>query len=191
MTFRPFWVGISQFWSGRLGLWERAFHIQGRTREIFCKYKEYSLPQWNLLFSSFVGLYLLQLVLALGLERLNRDHQQQQGVRVPKGFEDFMDEQKMKQTMAYSGERSRFGSTHLVFSELFFLGLILWGFFPSLDNLLTRLSWNSVLTGLWFFMIPGFFNALLDLPFDYYQAFALKKNAVQPVRPSKFGFWIT
>ena len=88
------------------------------------------MPQWNLLFGSFVGLYLLQLVLTLGMERLNRDHQQQQGVRVPEGFEGFMDEQKMKQTIAYSAERSRFGSIHLVFSELVFLGLILWGFFP-------------------------------------------------------------
>jgi STE24 endopeptidase len=134
------------------------------------------LPQWNLLFGSFVGLYLLQLVLTLGMERLNRDHQQQQGVRVPEGFEDFLDEQKMKQTIAYSGERSRFGSIHLVFSELVFLGLILWGFFPFLDNLLRHLSWNAILTGLLFFAIPGLLNALLDLPFDYYQAFVLEEK---------------
>ena len=134
------------------------------------------MPQWNFLFAGFVGLYLVQLILTLGLERLNRDHQQKQGGRIPEGFEGFMDEQKMKQTIAYSGERSRFGSIQLVFSELFFLGLILWGFFPFLDNLLTRPSWNSVLTGLLFFMIPGFMNALLDLPFDYYQAFVLEEK---------------
>ena len=134
------------------------------------------MPQWNILFSSFVGLYLLQLVLTLEMERLNRDHQQKQGVRVPEGFEDFLDEQKMKQTIAYSGERSRFGSIHLAFFELFFLGLILCGFFPFLDNLLTRLSWNLVFTGLLFFIIPGFLNALLDLPFDYYQAFVLEEK---------------
>ena len=44
------------------------------------------MPQWNILFSSFVGLYLLQLVLTLEMERLNRDHQQKQGVRVPEGL---------------------------------------------------------------------------------------------------------
>lgn len=134
------------------------------------------MPQWNLLFGSFVGLYLLQLVLTLEMERLNRDHQQKQGLRIPEGFEDFLDEQKMKQTIAYSGERSRFGSIHLAFFELFFLGLILGGFFPFLDNLLTRLSWNLVFTGLLFFIIPGFLNALLDLPFDYYQAFVLEEK---------------
>ncbi len=134
------------------------------------------MPQWNLLFGSFVGLYLLQLVLTIEMERLNRDHQQKQGVRVPEGFEDFLDEQKMKQTIAYSGERSRFGSIHLAFFELFFLGLILCGFFPFLDNLLTRPSWNLVFTGLLFFIIPGFLNALLDLPFDYYQAFVLEEK---------------
>ena len=134
------------------------------------------MPQWNFLFAGFVGLYLLQLILTLGLERLNRDHQQKQGGRIPEGFEGVMDEKKMKQSLAYSGERSRFGSIHLVFSELFFLGLILWGFFPFLDNLLTRPSWNSILTGLLFFMIPGFLNALLDLPFDYYQAFVIEEK---------------
>ena len=87
--------------------------------EGYFRIKEYSLPQWNFLFGCFVGLYLMQLILTLGLERLNRDHQQKQGDRVPEGFEGFMDEEKMKQTIAYSGERSRFGSIHLVFSELF------------------------------------------------------------------------
>ena len=134
------------------------------------------MPQWNFLFGSFVGLYLLQLILVLGMERMNRDHQQKLSARIPEGFEEFMDEKKMKQAVAYSAERSRFGSTHLIFSELLFLGLILWGFFPFLANLLGRLSWNSVLTGLLFFAIPGVWNAILDLPFDYYQAFVIEEK---------------
>jgi STE24 endopeptidase len=126
-----------------------------------------------------MALYLLQLVFALGLERFNRDHLQKQGGQLPEGFEGFMDEQKMEQAAAYAGERSRIGSSHLVVSELFFLGLILWGFFPLLDNRLTRLSLPLVITGLLFFIIPGLINALLDLPFDYYQTFVLEE---------KFGF---
>ena len=137
------------------------------------------MPHWNFLFGSFVALYLLQLVFALGLERLNRNHMQEQGGLLPEGFAGFMDEQKMEQAAAYAGERSRFGSWHLVFSEVVFLGLILWGFFPLLDTLLTRLSLPLVLTGLLFFVIPGLINALLDLPFDYYQTFVLEE---------KFGF---
>jgi STE24 endopeptidase len=134
------------------------------------------LSQWNFLLGGFVGLYLLQVILTLGMERLNRDHQQEQGTRVPEGFAGFMDEQKMQQTIAYAGERSRFGSIHRVFSELVFLGLILGGFFPFIDTLLRHLSWNSVLTGLLFFAIPGVLNALLDLPFDYYQVFVLEEK---------------
>jgi STE24 endopeptidase len=146
------------------------------------------LPQWNFLFGGFVGLYLLPLVLTLGMERLNRDHEQKQGARVPEGFEGLMDEQTMKQTIAYSAERSRFGSIHRVFSELLFLGLILWGFFPLLDNLFKHLSWNSVFKGLLFLAIPGVLHALLDLPFDYYQAFVLEEK--YGFNRSTFKIWI-
>jgi hypothetical protein len=57
------------------------------------------LPHWNYFFGNFVALYLLQLIVTLALERLNRKYQQKQGGRVPEGFEGFMDEKKAMQTI--------------------------------------------------------------------------------------------
>jgi hypothetical protein len=60
---------------------------------------ESPLSHWNFLFGSFVALYPLQLIVTLAMERLNRKYQQKQGGRVPEGFEGFMDEKKVKQTI--------------------------------------------------------------------------------------------
>jgi STE24 endopeptidase len=147
------------------------------------------LPTFNFLFSAFLGLYLLQLLFGLWLEHLNRAYTRAQNGKVPEGFEEFIDARAMEKTAAYAQERSRFDSFQLLFSELFFLGLILFGFFPFLDERLSRFALPPLPAGLLFFIIPGLINALLELPFDYYETFVLEE---------KYGFnrstlfiWIT
>ncbi|MBI5583526.1 MAG: M48 family metallopeptidase [Deltaproteobacteria bacterium] len=147
------------------------------------------MPSFDLLFIAFLALYLLPLLFGLWLERLNRIHLRAQQGKVPEGFEKFIDARILEKTAAYAQESSRFGSFQLLFSELYLLGLILFGFFPFLDEHLSRFALSPLPAGLLFFIIPGVIDTLLELPFDYYETFVLEK---------KYGFnrstrsvWIT
>lgn len=82
----------------------------------------------------------------------------------------------MARTTAYSREKSRFGSFQLIISELFFLGLILMGFFPFLDERLSHWIQAPLPAGLLFCILPGLINSLLNLPFDYYATFVLEEK---------------
>jgi STE24 endopeptidase len=134
------------------------------------------LPPFNGLLIGFLALYLLQLSFSLWLAWLNRNYTKRENGRVPDGFEEFIDARTMGRTGAYSREKSRLGSFQLLFSELFFLGLILFGFFPYLDRLVTRWTDAPLLAGLLFFIIPGMINSLLELPFDYYETLILEEK---------------
>jgi STE24 endopeptidase len=134
------------------------------------------LPTFNFLFIGFLAVYLVQMSFRLWLEWLNRNHSRIQNGRVPDGFEEFIDARTMARTAAYSREKSRFGSFQLIISELFFLGLILVGFFPFLDERLSNWIQAPLPAGLLFFILPGLINSLLNLPFDYYETFVLEEK---------------
>lgn len=134
------------------------------------------MPEFTPLFLIFFFLYLFQTVFTFWLEHLNRRIARKEDGRVPEAFQDFISRAKMRQAAAYLQESSRFSSVQQLVSDLFLLGLILFGFFPFLDGLLSRLPLAPMLTGLLFFILSGLLRSLVDLPFDYYETFVIEEK---------------
>jgi len=137
----------------------------------------------------FLAIYFLELIFSLWLEVINRRHLKTQGGHVPKLFEGFIDGQKLSRIVAYTQENSRFGSFQQIFSDLILLVILLSGFLPFVDELARHWGLPFILSGLFFWLVPGFITTLLNLPFDYYHTFRIEE---------KYGFnkatiktWIT
>ena len=144
---------------------------------------------FNFLLIGFLALYFLQLIFSLWLEAINRRHLKTQGGQVPKPLEGFIDGQKLSRIVDYTQENSRFSSIQQIFSDLVLLVILLSGFLPFIDGLARHWGFPFILSGLFFWLVPGLITSLLDLPFDYYHTFRIEE---------KYGFnksdlktWIT
>jgi STE24 endopeptidase len=134
---------------------------------------------FNFLLAGFLAIYLLQLIFFLWLEKINRRHLESRGGHVPKPFEGFIDGQKLARIVTYTLENSRFASLQQFTSDIILLIIILSGLLPFVDELARRWGLPLILSGLFFWLVPGFISSLLDLPFDYYHTFVIEE---------KFGF---
>lgn len=131
---------------------------------------------FNLLLVGFLAVYFLQLIFSLWLEKVNRRHLERQGDHVPRLFEGFIDGQKLSQIVAYTQENSRFASFQQIISDLILLVILLSGFLPFLDELARHWGLSFILSGLFFWLVPGFISSLCDLPFDYYHSFVIEEK---------------
>jgi STE24 endopeptidase len=131
---------------------------------------------FNLLLLGFLTVFFLQLFFSLWLERVNRRYLESQGGRVPKLFEGFIDGQKLSRIVAYTRENSRLTSLRQVGSDLVLLVILLSGFLPYLDALAHGWGFSFILSGLFFWLVPGFISSLTDLPFDYYDTFVIEEK---------------
>jgi STE24 endopeptidase len=131
---------------------------------------------FNFLLAGFLAVYVLQLILSIGLERLNQRHLQRQGGHIPAVFEGFIDREKLASILAYSRENSRLETFQQITSGLILLVIILSGFLPFIDDISQRWGSSFILSGLFFWIVPGFITSLFDLPFDYYQTFVIEEK---------------
>ncbi len=131
---------------------------------------------FNLLLMGFLAVYFLQLIFSLWLEKVNRRYLESQGGQVPKPFEGFIDGQKLFRIVAYTLENSRFASFQQIISDLIFLVILLSGFLLFLDELTRRWGVPFILSGLFFWLVPGFISSVFDLPFDYYHTFRIEEK---------------
>lgn len=131
---------------------------------------------FNLLLIGFLVIYFLELIFSLCLEAINRRHLTVQGGQVPEIFEGFIDGQKLSRIVAYTQEKSRFGSFQQIFSDLILLVILLSSFLPFVDGLARHWGLSLILSGLFFWLVPGFITTLLDLPFDYYHTFRIEEK---------------
>jgi STE24 endopeptidase len=131
---------------------------------------------FNFLLAGFLALYLLQLLLSIWLERINQRHLQKQGVTIPKHFEEFIDREKFASIVAYSRENSRLAVYQQITSDFILLVILLSGFLAFIDDLSRGWGFPFILSGLFFWMAPGFMASLFDLPFDYYHTFVIEEK---------------
>lgn len=124
----------------------------------------------------FLAVYLAQTTLRQSLEKLNRRHSRQQGNAVPASFDGFIDPARLAQISAYSDSRSLLRSVRSLTSDGLLLTIILCGFLPALERMLTAWHVPFMLAGLLFFLVPGFIQAAVELPFDYYQTFIIEER---------------
>jgi len=130
----------------------------------------------NEILVAFVGIYLLQLVVSVWMEKLNTRHIEEQGAKVPHVLDGFMDEATVSRAVAYAADGSRLAVVRKIFTELVLLGLILSGCPDLVDRLFAAWSPGFVSSGLCFFVALGAFLFVVGLPFDYYHTFVIEEK---------------
>ncbi len=142
---------------------------------------------FNSILAGFVAVYLLQFFFFLWLERLNHSHIKHYGNRVPEPFEGVIDADKLIKSNAYTLDKSRLAQFEQITDDLFFLGLILFGFLPILD--FHAMEFHYVITGLIFFAVLGLISFSIKLPFDYYRTFVTEEK--YGFNKSTLKLWVT
>ncbi len=143
--------------------------------------------EFNYILTGFVAVYLLQLFFFLWLERLNHSHIKRQGNQVPKHFEGVIDNDKLIKMNSYTLDKSRLSQSEQIIDDLFFLGLILFGFLPIFD--FHAMEFHYVITGLIFFTVLGLISFSIKLPFDYYRTFVIEEK--YGFNKSTLKLWVT
>jgi STE24 endopeptidase len=137
------------------------------------------MVELNYLLAAFLGIYLIETLFSMWLDRLNVRHMQRFGDQIPAAFEGIIDASQLSRMSSYTVDKSRIGIFRESISELLLLGLILSGFLVYLDSLFTAWGLHHIPAGILFFMTPWLFTYIAELPFSYYNAF---------VTEEKYGF---
>lgn len=130
----------------------------------------------QLVLTVFLAVYLAQTALQQRLESLNRRFSRQQGNAVPASFEGFIDRARLEQISAYTDSRSLLRTLRSLTCDGLLLAIVLSGFLPALERLLEARHIPLLLAGLLFFLVPGLIQAVVELPFDYYQTFIIEER---------------
>ncbi len=127
---------------------------------------------FNPLLGAFLALFLLSTGFRLALELLNASSVKRHQGRVPAPLRGVVDEDELTRMDRYTLDRTRFSLVESVTSRTVFLGLLLSGLLPRLEESLRGTGF--VWAGLVFFAAPVFLFFLFDLPFGYYRDFVIE-----------------
>ena len=127
---------------------------------------------FNPLLGAFLALFLLSTGFRLALDLLNASSVKRHQGRVPAPLRGMVDEDELVRMDRYTLDRTRFSLVESVASRAVFLGLLLSGLLPRLEESLRGMGF--VWAGLVFFAAPAFLFFLFDLPFGYYRDFVIE-----------------
>ena len=132
--------------------------------------------QINFLFLGFLAVFLLRSATQMLLNRLNISHLRTYGIRVPEGFQDVVDGEKLKQASAYNAESEHFHLIATIVEQGLYLAVLLSGLLPLLVKMIRQWTEGSVIGGLIFFAILSGAANLLRIPFSLYETFVIENR---------------
>ncbi len=135
--------------------------------------------QWNIVFITFLMLFLASAAVRWCLARLNIEHLKKHGHTVPDEFRGEVDAETLSRMTQYTVESSSFASFESLFDDAVLLLVLFAGFFPWLAGMAAAWNPHPVWSGLFFFMLLYLAGVVLDVPFNLYSTFVIEK---------KFGF---
>jgi STE24 endopeptidase len=144
--------------------------------------------QFNLLFFSFLSVFLLRSAAQVLLDRLNIAHLRKHGGIIPEVFQGTIDQQKLRKISAYTVDSTRFGVLETLTDQALLLFLLLSGVLPMIQSLANHFGLGAVTGGLLFFALlslPGF---ILDIPFSLYGNFIIE--ARHGFNTKTFRVWV-
>ncbi|MCF8062003.1 MAG: M48 family metallopeptidase [Deltaproteobacteria bacterium] len=127
---------------------------------------------FNGLLGAFLALFFLSTGFRLALELLNVSNVKRNQGRLPAPFQGIVDEAELAGMDRYTLDRTRFSIVESIAARAVFLGLLLSGLLPWLEQ--TVRGFGFVWAGLAFFAAPAFLCFLFDLPFDYFGNFVIE-----------------
>lgn len=132
--------------------------------------------------------YLFVVAVSYFLKFKNFRHLKKYGSQVPEGFEDEVDADLLKKTMAFSIETGQFGIITSVFSNLMIILLIFSGLLNWYNSWILSLNLPFILSGLLFFLLMSLVNDIISLPFDFYATFHIEEK--YGFNTQTVGLWI-
>ncbi|MBT0651555.1 hypothetical protein [Geomobilimonas luticola] len=108
------------------------------------------------------------------LRTLNLRHLRAHGNQIPSGFEEILDGETLRRTVAYTLDQSRVGLLESLYDNLFLLLFLFGGVLPLYDRWVASLVPSFVAGGVLFFLLITLVQTLLDIPFDLYRTFRLE-----------------
>lgn len=95
---------------------------------------------------------------------------------LPDELKGFYDEETYSRQQNYERVNYRFGLISDILSFLVILGMLIFGGFAWIDNLIRMISDSSILQAIIFFGILGFASDLLSIPLDIYHTFVIEER---------------
>ncbi len=132
--------------------------------------------EFNAFLFFFLVLFVGQSAFSLWLDEMNINYAQKNLGRVPPGFEEFLDSEKLARMGAYTAQKGRLGVIGEIVSSTVLLVILLSGLLPAIAGRLAGLGPTSIIAGLTFFFIPGAIQFLSELPFGYYNTFVIEEE---------------
>jgi STE24 endopeptidase len=113
------------------------------------------------------------------LRYINLQHLKLHGSRVPDGFEDAIDVEKLRKSSAYTFASSRLGLWDSLFDNALLLLFLFGGVIATYDHCISSLRSSPIISAILFFLLLTWASTLLGIPFDLYGTFRIE---------AQFGF---
>jgi STE24 endopeptidase len=133
--------------------------------------------------------YLFCVLFGYWLKALNLGYLKKHGADIPPEFEGHIDERLLKKTRDYTVENSRFAFINSIFGNIVLIVFLFGGLLNVYSSWVSSLGWNSIVSGLAFFLILYYAENFISIPFSLYSTFKIE---------NRFGFntmtprlWIT
>jgi STE24 endopeptidase len=108
------------------------------------------------------------------LRHINLQHLKQHGDKVPEGFEDAIDQEKLRSSSAYTFDSSRLGLWDSLFDNVLLIIFLFGGIITAYDRYIATLSPSPTVTAILFFLLLTWASTLLGIPFDLYGTFRIE-----------------
>ncbi|MDD2854418.1 MAG: M48 family metallopeptidase, partial [Desulfuromonadaceae bacterium] len=108
------------------------------------------------------------------LRHINLQHLKKYGNVVPEGFEQVVDEEKLKRSSAYTFDSSRLGLWSSLFDNVILVLFLFCGVIGVYDSWIGSFSSSSVISAILFFLVMTWGSTLLGIPFDLYGTFKIE-----------------
>jgi STE24 endopeptidase len=112
-------------------------------------------------------------MLDFGVDWLNVHHLEP---ALPEEFKGFYDKEKYFRSQQYTRGKTVFGLIQNTITTAFIMAFILTGGFNVIDQLVRKLSFGSILTGLIYILFLILVSGILDLPFRIYSTFVIEEK---------------
>jgi STE24 endopeptidase len=108
------------------------------------------------------------------LRHINLRHLRMHGSKVPEGFGEAIDEEKLRISTAYTVDSSRLGLWDSLFDNGLLILFLFGGVLVVYDRFIGGLGVSIIASAVLFFLLLTWFQTLLGIPFDFYGTFVIE-----------------
>jgi STE24 endopeptidase len=119
-------------------------------------------------------LFVAETAFTYWLRYINLKYLKQHGAAVPAGFEDAIDEERLRTSTAYTLDFSRLGLWESLFNNLLLIVFLFGGVLTVYDHFIGGLTTQLITNGICFFIMLVWGQTLLDIPFTLFSTFRIE-----------------